>query len=107
MPSPWALWQSEQATPALLWVSIWESPERAEVMAAQLQQALVRCAARVPWYELDTYKAGATAVRVKRSGSAVAAVIDPAQRFDRLLGATWTTQQAKGKPFGDKKKEGK
>jgi hypothetical protein len=75
-------------------------------MSARLQQALVRCAARVPWYKLDTYKAGATAVRVKRSGSTVAAVIDPGRRFDRLLGATWTTQQAKGRPFGEEKEEG-
>jgi len=95
------------AKPVLVWISIWETPERAEAMSKDLRTALVHCAARVPWYGLDTHKRGETAVRVRRTGDRVVAVIDPARRFERLLGTTWTTTQAKGKPLGDRKKQGK
>lgn len=90
------LYRDERHRPVLLWVSTWETPEKARQMRELLSRALTRQIG-------ESFKECVRAKRRERDVVVVFSVLEP---VERLLNAPITRKTAEGRPpLGEEKKE--
>ena len=87
------LYRDKRNRPVLLWLSTWETPEKAEQMRGLLLKALTK-------HVGESFK---ECVRAKRREHDVVAVLSVLEPFERLLDPPVTKKTIQGRPFGDEK----